>query len=313
MKFSSSNLLTKLNRPMIIEDLIAVVKNNIAVKIKKLNKVYRNLGLPVMNGNLLYSNMLEGPDQILTSSPYRLWEYSSLFDILLISDNHKSFLDIGGAGSPLPYFLAEHGFSGLAIDLQPLCVDICNYCAAVRKLELKAKVCDITKDFTNVMEQFDIVTCISVIEHLPLYARRDLLENVYRILKPNGLFYITFDYGSYKATTSYLRHKDITEERSSSISDISSLCFLILKCGFNFVGNNPSELPEEILNLKSSPGWQDFMWRNGLNTASIDAKTPWRDIVKYCVKRLFHYTRPQSCRFKEHNFFRVFLKKVEND
>jgi 2-polyprenyl-3-methyl-5-hydroxy-6-metoxy-1,4-benzoquinol methylase len=313
MKSNSPSLLSLLNRPMIMDDIKTVEKNKIAIKIRELNQTYRNEGLPVMNGNLLYSNFLEGPNQILTCSPYRLWEYSSIFELLLMDDNHKYFLDIGGASSPLPYLLAENGFSGLAIDLQPLLVDICNYVTSVRKLSLKAQVLDITKDFSNINQKFDIVTSISVIEHVPPSIRIKIFENAHHILKPQGLFYITFDYGSYKATSTYLKHQGvITDEETESISDISELCSIILKCGFEFVGNNPLDLPKEVLDLKSSPGWRDFMWQNAMNTYAIDAKTPVRDLFKYCFKRLFHYSRAKSCRFSNHNFFRLFLRKVYN-
>jgi len=307
---SSSSLLNLLNRPMLIDDLNIVRHNQIAIKIKNLNLSYRKEGLPVMNGNFLYSNFLEGPNQILTSSPYRLWEYSSIFEVLSITNNQKHFLDIGGASSPFSYFLAENGFSGLAIDLQPLLVDICNYVATVRKISLKAQVLDITKDFSTANEEYDVVTSISVIEHIPSLMRNKIFEIVHHILKSNGLFYLTFDYGSYKAATSYLKHKDALEQESESISDINELCSTILKCGFEFIGNNPLDLPKEVLDLKSSPGWHDFMLQNAMNTQIMDAKTPARDIVKYCLKRLFHYTRAKSCRFSQHNFFRLFLRKV---
>jgi len=310
MKSNSPPIYNLLNRPMTSDDLIIVKENVIALQIKELTQSYRKEGFPVMNGSLLYSNMLEGPDQILTCSPYRLWEYSSLFEVLRMSDSQMIFLDIGGAASPLPYLLAENGFNGLAIDLQPLLVGICNYVASVRKLPLISKVSDITKDFSVEKEKYDVVTSISVIEHLPPSVRKKIFENVHYILKPGGLFYITFDYGTYKAATSYLKHQDTREEESESISDVGYLCSMILKCGFEFIGNNPLELPGSLLELKSTPGWKDYMWRCAMNTNSIDAKTPVRDLVKYSLKRLFHYTGAKSSRFREHNFFRMFLRKI---
>ena len=99
----------------------------------------------MLNGSFAFSNMAEGDAQILTCSPYRLWEYTSLFRVLNgASPRGLRFLDIGGAGSPLPFFLAERGLVGEAVDLQPMLVAVCNHVAAVRKLPLHAAVATAT-------------------------------------------------------------------------------------------------------------------------------------------------------------------------
>lgn len=294
-----------LNRPMVDSDLAAVEKNPAAAEIRDLVRRYRAAALPVMNGGFAYSNLLEGNDQILTCLPYRLWEYASVLEGLA-GRQCASFADVGGAGSPMPYWLAERGLRGTAIDLQPLLVALCNHVAQEQKLPLRAVAGDVTRDFDELHGQFDLITCISVIEHIPPAVRRMAFARMLELLKPGGLLYLTFDYGTYSDDHSYVQDS-AGNAGASSIPDAIALAAMLRETGFAFLGNDPAELPADLLAQQSSPGAHDVLWHRTMNIGPIDAATPWRTLGKYVIKRLFHYHGIRQSRFHQHNFFRMFL------
>jgi SAM-dependent methyltransferase len=269
---------------------------------------YRQDALPVLNGSLAYSNLAEGTDQILTCNPYRLWEYSSLFLELDRGRSCELFVDIGGAGSALSFLLAENGFRGKSADLQPLLVALCNHVAAVRNLPLQAVVADVTTDLGEMAGQCDLVTFISVLEHIPATARPQVMRRMFELLRPGGLLYMTFDYGTYSEVDAYRLHEGKVMEQSGSIATIGEFAAMALDAGFHFVGNNPLELPPEVQGLQSAPDHRRVIWRYTMNIGPIDASTRWPLLAKYLVKRLLHYTASRS-RFEKHNFFRAFLEK----
>jgi 2-polyprenyl-3-methyl-5-hydroxy-6-metoxy-1,4-benzoquinol methylase len=296
-----------LNRPMFEEDVEWVISDPWAHRLRRLVAEYREQGLAVVNGALAYSNLLEGPAQMLTCHPYRQWEYASLFRVLGDSLDGRTFLDVGGAGSPLPCLLAENGARGVALDLQPLLVELSNHISHVRGLDLKAEVADAVT-LSGRSAEFDVVICISVLEHVPPANRQRLLRNVSRTLKPGGLLYLTFDYGTYVAgdlpRTRDTRRTGLDE----SLSDVTPLCEALEETGFVFVGNDPRELPREVLALKAAPHHAVIAHRLALNRPPFDAGTPWPQVGRYLARRLGLGRRPRT-RYARHNFFRLFACK----
>lgn len=297
-----------LNRPMLSSDLGEQEHGRWPNAIRELVRQYRAAALPVLNGSLTYSNLAEGTDQILTCNPYRLWEYSSLFLELDRGRRCDFFVDIGGAGSALSFILAENGFPGKSADIQPLLVALCNHVAAVRHLPLQAVVADVTTDLADLAGQCDLVTFISVLEHIPTAMRPLVMRRMFDLLRPGGLLYITFDYGTYREVDAYRLHEGKVTEESGSIATIGEFAGMALAAGFRFVGNDPLQLPAEIEALQSAPDHGRTIWRYTMNVGAIDAATPWPLLAKYLVKRLFRYTAARS-RFEKHNFFRAFLEK----
>jgi SAM-dependent methyltransferase len=297
-----------LNRPMLPSDLAELEHGRRPVAIRDLVRQYREAALPVLNGSLAYSNLAEGNDQILTCNPYRLWEYSSLFLELDRGRRCEFFVDIGGAGSALSFLLAENGFRGKSADLQPLLVALCNHVAAVRNLPLQAVVADVTTDLGELAGKCDLVTFISVLEHIPAGARPLVMRRMFELLRPGGLLYITFDYGTYREVDAYRLHEGKVMKESDSIATVDEFAAVALAAGFRFVGNDPRELPAAVQALQSAPDHRRITWRYTMNIGAIDAATPWSLLAKYLVKRLFRYTASRS-RFEQHNFFRAFLEK----
>jgi SAM-dependent methyltransferase len=293
------------NRPMLEEDVKLVEKNEPAQKLRKMVSEYTSQALPVMNGSFEYSNLREGPLQQLTCHPYRLWEYSSLFQAWRPKPGAR-VLDVGGAASPLPYFLAEQGWNVTATDLQTMLVEVCNEVARQRRLSLEAVSCDITRHPAEWSGHFSLVTFISVVEHIAPAVRPAILRAIYEVLEPGGLLYMTFDYGSFTEATHYTSDES---ERSEAIDDLAPLADQLLEIGFRFCGNDPRTLPPAILARKASPGFQAILRNHRVLRGPIDVETPWKSLAGYVVRRILRPQPKSESRLARHNFFRLFLEK----
>src|SRR5207244_9028139 len=107
-----------------------------------------------------------------------------------------------------------------------LLVAVCNHVAAVRELPLAATTTDI-RSLREEESSFDLITCMSVLEHVVLEAREDVFASLFRLLQPGGLLYLTFDYGHYVARDDYRSASGSLDHESCSISDLSELCMSI--------------------------------------------------------------------------------------
>lgn len=297
------NALELLNRPMLPGDVAALAADPWAAKVRRLARDYAQQGLPVLNGSFLHSNLREGPAQCLTCNPYRLWEYSSLLGFLAKSGGKKRFLDAGGAGSPLPYVLAEHGHEGVALDLQPWLVSLCRHVAAARQLPLQAVTGDITGQADAPGAPFDLVACVSVIEHVPEPKRPRALANLRSLLMPGGLLYLTFDYGDYQ-TAGAGPGCSFTE----AVRDVEPLFEAVEAAGFQFAGNDPRALPADVLAHRAAPAHTETLRGHLLNLGPVDGRTPWRTLAGYLARRLGLWNPSASGRYARHNFFRLFLR-----
>lgn len=297
-----------LNRPMLEDDLAAVATDPWTRALRRLAAEYRQQGLVVANGELLYSNLLEGAAQVLTCHPYRLWEYVSLFQVLGDSFDRRRFLDVGGAGSILPCLLAEHGGRGVALELQPLLVALSRQVSRVQGVDLHAEVADAATVAGHEAE-FDFATCVSVLEHVPPAERPRLLRNVHRMLRPRGFLYLTFDYGTHVAAKDDQPPAGRPATLDESLTDIAPLCASLEEAGFVFIENDPRELPAQVLARKSAPRHAAVARRMALNRPPFDAETPWSEIGRYLARRL-GLGRRRTTRYARHNFFRLFVRKV---
>jgi SAM-dependent methyltransferase len=282
--------------------------NEWAIRIRELVRRYRDDRLPVMNGGFRYSNLLEGPAQAFTCSPYRLWEYSSLFLGLDASSKGDLLLDLGGAGAPLAYVAAENGYRVMTVDLQPMLVAMAQHVATARSLPLEARVADVVTDLAKLDGTVGTVAFVSVLEHVPRSVRGDLLAAIFRLLRNGGLLYMTFDYGDYAEVDVYERREQ-GHAVSRSIDDVVSLSDELEQAGFRFRGNDPRLLPEDVLRMKKSPGATGTFRNLAMTTDPFDGDTPWIEVAKYVVKRLIRHTPRGASRFHRHNFFRMYLEK----
>lgn len=110
---------------------------------------------------------------------------------LLIQDNNRSLLEIGaGTGTDSIYF-KDNGLEVHCIDLSN---EMISYCKA---RELTAKVMDFYNlDFDD--NSFDAVYALNCLLHVPKAEIHQVIKEVKRVIKPEGLFYM----GMYGGTDS---------------------------------------------------------------------------------------------------------------
>lgn len=128
-----------------------------------------------------------------------------IFDIEKYFDNKKiDFLDLGCAGGGLTVGLLERGHNALGLEGSDHCLNIksdvidklgsmpLGYQNWVKYGNTNLFTCDITYDFTIIkdaqLQQFDLITCLDVMEHFYEERIDKFLEMVCKHLKPNGLF-----------------------------------------------------------------------------------------------------------------------------
>lgn len=284
------------NRPMAEADLEWVHNESEAANLRAMVDEYSAANLPVINGSLRYSNFSEGTERLFTLNQYRLWEYVSLLQRLPELGGKVRFLDVGGAGATLAYALAERGHQGVAVDLNIELVATCTNVAGKRKLQLEAKACDATKDLTAAGMEFDLVTLVSVLEHIPQRDWEKVFANCARVMRSGGWLYLTFDYGDYRTEQPF----------EQSINEIASVLDVIKAAGLRCKGNDPARLPFEWLELKSAPGNARVGRQFYLNIGQAPSLAK---KLKQQVKSVLAPLLQPPTRFEKHNFFRMLLEK----
>ncbi len=285
------------NRPMAESDLLWLEQESSVTEMRELIERYAREGLPVMNGSLRYSNFNEGPDHVFTLNPYRQWEYASLLQRLPELGDRIRFLDVGGAGAALAYVLAERGHQGVAVDLNAELVATCADVGGKRKLRLEAKACDAAKDLSVAGEGFDLVTLVSVLEHIPEQEWPMVFANCARVMRRGGWLYLTFDYGDYHTEKPF----------GTSVKDITPVLAAVKAAGLQCKGNDPGRLPTEWLGLKSAPGHGEFGRQIYLHIGRVPSLAK---RLKRQVKRVVAPLLQPPTRFAKHNFFRMLLEKA---
>lgn len=86
----------------------------------------------------------------------------------------------------LPEVLSNMGHKIVAVDMNPLTLQMPTDQSIVRK------VMNIT-DLQFRDRTFDVVTCVSTLEHMPEEARRLFITEAKRVLKPSGTLLVTVD------------------------------------------------------------------------------------------------------------------------
>jgi SAM-dependent methyltransferase len=105
------------------------------------------------------------------------------FIAFLHKEGLDSILEVGaGAGKDSEYFQGE-GFSPVCIDLSPEMVKVC------RDKGLQAEVMSFDElSFPD--QHFDAVWALNCLLHVPKVNLPSVLQEIKRVLKPNGLFYM---------------------------------------------------------------------------------------------------------------------------
>lgn len=207
-----------------------------------------------------YTNVVWTKDVVSSSTlpyPVRRTEYPWAISQANL-DRPMKILDIGSGVSLLPIYLATKGHEVLSIDNDDILMN--------RVSPLLAKWCD-TKvrygegDVTKLKFEdntFDRVFCISVLEHLEEekvngkyvnYRKRNLdilaIKEMLRVLKPNGLLIMTFDWSENPEDLRSYRLQDIYER--------------VLKPYRSFlIEDKKPEINWEQMKIKHLEAWKSF-------------------------------------------------------
>jgi SAM-dependent methyltransferase len=110
------------------------------------------------------------------------------FLALLQSKDKRSLLEMGAGPGHDSKFFQDTGLAVTCIDLSPEMIKLC------QQKGLSARVMDMTNlEFPT--DSFDAVYALNSLLHIPKADFRTVLENVRKVLKPSGLFYLGV-YGS---------------------------------------------------------------------------------------------------------------------
>jgi len=103
----------------------------------------------------------------------------------------KKALDLGcGSGRHIVY-LAKHGFEVYGIDIAPKGIGITKSWLKKEKLKARLKIGNIYKKLPYPNNFFDALISIQVLNHNRIGNIRKLIKEIERILKPEGLIFIT--------------------------------------------------------------------------------------------------------------------------
>lgn len=118
----------------------------------------------------------------------KIKKYAKIFK----RNKYKKILDLGCGTGRNTIYLAQQGFTVYALDISKTGVTITKKKAQKLNLKnIKYKIADIRKtSYPN--NYFDAVICIFVLGHGLLKDNKDAVKEIYRILKPKGMFITEF-------------------------------------------------------------------------------------------------------------------------
>ena len=101
----------------------------------------------------------------------------------------KKVLDIGCGGGILAEAMAHHGASVTAIDMADASLSVARLHQLESKLEIDYQKSSAEQYAQDHSEQFDIVTCLEMLEHVPEPAK--VIQACYDLVKPGGTVFFS--------------------------------------------------------------------------------------------------------------------------
>ena len=101
----------------------------------------------------------------------------------------KQVLDIGCGGGILAEAMAHHGARVTAIDMADASLAVARLHRLESKLDIDYQKVSAEKFAERHPQQFDVVTCLEMLEHVPLPA--SVVDACYRLLKPGGVVFFS--------------------------------------------------------------------------------------------------------------------------
>ena len=167
------------------------------------------------------------------------------FLALLQSERKQSLLEIGaGHGRDSKYF-EENDFEVTCIDLSPEMVRLC------QQKGLNARVMDmIDLDFPD--NSFDAVYSLNSLLHLPKKELPTVLQNIRRVLKENGLFFMGvyggYDFEGIWERDSYTPKRFFSFHSDEGLKQVVTERFTLLS--FRQISSGDGDLHFQSLNLR---------------------------------------------------------------
>lgn len=159
---------------------------------------------------------------------HRLWEYASMLQQLeeLGVPKDATILDVGSGGSFFPPYLATvGGYPNVSLTDSMKYGDITPDIVAQRAyygigLPLYDLLVEEMPSIAS--DAFDVVMCISTIEHVDADRHDDAMREIVRVTKPSGYIFITSDYfrNLDQFSQSISRHLQFTPYRKEFVLDL---------------------------------------------------------------------------------------------
>lgn len=155
-------------------------------------EAYSNQFISQVGGDITSYNNRWVPDPLHQWS--RQWEYP--FIIYSIKNLHRKglkILDLGAGMTFLPYYLKDKLSADTvkALDYDQSLGSLYGRVNKARKTDIDFSWQDIRELSKASQEQYDVIYSVSVLEHTDQYA--DIIKSCYKLLKPGGIFCLTFD------------------------------------------------------------------------------------------------------------------------
>lgn len=157
--------------------------------------------------------VIDRHDMASQTNDHRRWEYAmaSVAVHAHSRDPRRKTLDVGGTGSPLRHIL----FDGAGLTVQ-----------VADPAE--------TIPLEHVAHTYDVVTCVSVLEHVPdLY---DFCDHLARVVALGGVLFLTMDIWDHPINEPDTAHFSWLRERIFTVESWKDLAEIFFKAGFRLHG-----------------------------------------------------------------------------
>lgn len=205
---------------------------NFLEKYRKISK-FSNYYLSLLEKNNFLKNFIGWPIDSLSTNT-RAWEYTKIVEHIERLNEKKSILDIGGGITFFPFFLKNNKHSVTVIDNDKKLIVLANKISKKIKKELtppQYKLEDITKDRPK--KKYDLITCVSVIEHLKYNDLNKAFNYFYNSIKKGGKVVITLDILKHVEKNNedkkIINFEPLTEQRLLSLIKIQKKKFSLVK------------------------------------------------------------------------------------
>ena len=138
----------------------------------------------------------------------KMWEYARGLAFGNFQPGMR-VLDFGGGATIPVFYLARLGCEVLSLDINEKFITHTNQVAGQRGWNLRGSTFDLTQnEAPREWGEFDRVISYCVIEHIPKDLHRITVSRLAGLLKPGGIFELTFDYGENAPVTNAVRGKE---------------------------------------------------------------------------------------------------------